>query len=139
MAVFRVTSDDERDLMKKTQQWVNLGLLVVAALVFVFLNQLLATVWNVLRLPLSGDWAFEPSQVIAFVVAVALAAFLRRYEKANRFLNEVVEELSKVSWAERQETVSSAGVVVIVLVAASLLLFLIDSFWRYVIRGVLVS
>ena len=125
--------------MEKTQKWVNLGLLVAAVLIFLFLNQLFSALWGMARLPVNEDWPIEPAQILAFVVAAGAAFWARRYRRSNVFLNEVAEELSKVSWPERKDTVSSAGVVVILLSIASVVLFLIDSLWRFAVQGLLLG
>lgn len=125
--------------MEKTQKWVNLGLLIAATLIFLFLDQLFTTLWSFARLPINEDWPVEPAQLLAFVVAAGLALWARRYKRSNVFLNEVASELSKVTWPERKETISSAGVVVILISIAALLLFLIDSLWRVAIQGTLLA
>jgi len=81
----------------------------------------------------------EPAQILAFVVSAGLWLWARRYQRANIFLNEVAAELSKVTWPERKETVSSAGVVVVLISIAALILFLIDSLWRVAIQGMLMG
>ncbi|HEX5035655.1 MAG TPA: preprotein translocase subunit SecE [bacterium] len=125
--------------MEKTQKWVNLGLLVAAVLIFLFLNQLFSALWGFARLPVNEDWPVEPAQILAFVVAAGAALWARRYQRSNVFLNEVATELSKVSWPERKDTVSSAGVVVVLISIASLILFLIDSLWRFAVQGLLLG
>jgi preprotein translocase subunit SecE len=121
----------------QTQKWVNLGLLVAALLVFLFINQLLGALWGVARLPVGDEWPVEPSQILAFLVAAGLALWARRYAKANVFFNEVVLELSKVTWPERKETVASAGVVIVLVAVATAILFLIDQLWRVAMKGLL--
>jgi preprotein translocase subunit SecE len=125
--------------MEKTQKWVNLGLLIAAGLVFFFLKELFSALWGFVRLPLNEDWLIEPSQGLAFAVSFGLALWARRYQRANIFLNEVASELSKVTWPERKETVSSAGVVVVLLSIASFILFLIDYLWRFAVQGLLLG
>jgi preprotein translocase subunit SecE len=120
----------------QTQKWVNLGLLVAALLVFLFVNQLLGALWGVARLPLGDDWPVEPSQILAFLVAAGVAFWARRYRRANGFFNEVVLELSKVTWPERKETVASAGVVIVLIGIAAAILFLIDQLWRVSMKGI---
>lgn len=122
---------------KQTQKWVNLGLLVVAVLVFLFFNQLFTALWDVARLPVNEEWPVAPAQLIAFVLAAGLVFGARSYKRANTFFNEVVVELSKVTWPEPKETVSSAGVVIVLIGIAAMILFVIDQLWRVAMRGVL--
>lgn len=109
----------------------------MCVLVFLFCNQLFDALWNVARLPVNEDWPVQPAQLLSFVVAAGLFISLRTYQKANVFFNEVVLELSKVSWPERKETISSARVVIIILAIATMILFLIDQLWRVAMRGAL--
>ncbi len=122
---------------QQTQKWVNLGFLVAAVLVFLFANQILSALWGVTRLPLGEDWPVEPAQILAFLIAAGLALWARRYQTANGFFNEVVVELSKVTWPERKETVSSAGVVIVLVAVATAILFVMDQLWRVAMKGVL--
>jgi preprotein translocase subunit SecE len=123
--------------MMQTQKWVNLGLLVAALLGFLFLNQLLGALWGLARLPVGEDWPVEPAQILAFAAVAGLALWARRYQRANGFFNEVVLELSKVTWPVRKETVSSAGVVIVLIGIATAILFVIDQIWRVAMKGLL--
>ncbi len=121
----------------QTQKWVNLGLLFGSAAVFLFVSKLAEFAWDLSRLPVPADWPVEPVYLIGFALAVVAGLVVRRHEVANTFLNEVVLELSRVTWPTRKETVASAGVVVVMIAIASLVLFLIDSLWGTMIRGLL--
>ena len=121
----------------QTQKWVNLSLLFASTAVFLFMSQLAALLWEVGRLPSPQEWPVEPSQLASFVIAAALGVLARRHERINLFLNEVVLELTRVSWPKRKETVASAGVVVVLVGIAALILFVIDTLWGTAVRGIL--
>lgn len=121
----------------QTQKWVNLGLLVASVLIFLFCSQLFEALWGLARLPINEDWPLEPHWVVSFLVAAGLFLWVRRYQKANVFFNEVATELSKVSWPPSKETVLSARVVIVILAIATAALFVIDQLWRVAIRGAL--
>ena len=121
----------------ETQKSVNLALVVMTTLVFVFLSKLAFLVWGWLNLPVFEDWTVQLPYLVSFVLAVVLGASVRRSQVANTFFNEVVEELARVSWPQRKETVSSAVVVVILLAISAGSLLIIDTLWRAVIRGLL--
>ena len=121
----------------QTQKWVNLGLLLSGGIIFLFLSKLTIAVWDLTRLPISEEWPVEPPYLIGFAVAAGIAFWVRRNDRANNFLNEVGLELSRVTWPGRKETVASAGVVVVLIGIAALILFLIDTLWGTMIRGVL--
>ena len=121
----------------QTQKWVNFSLLVASFLVFLFLNRLVEALWNLVLLPEMADWVVAPATLIAFVFAAGSGLLARQNERSNGFLNEVVLELSKVSWPARDETFKSAGVVAVLVGIASLILFVVDALWGTIIRGVL--
>lgn len=121
----------------QTQKWVNLSLLLGSAIVFLFLSKLTIAVWDLSRLPILEEWPVEPPYLIGFGIAVGVGLWVRRNDRANNFLNEVALELSRVTWPARKETVASAGVVVVLIGIAALILFLIDTLWGTMIRGVL--
>lgn len=121
----------------QTQKWVNLGLLFGSAALFIFLSRLVGVIWDLGRLPVPSEWPVEPVYLIGFAAAVAAGVLTRRNEVANVFLNEVVLELSRVTWPTRKETIASAGVVVVLIAICAVILFLIDSLWGTVIRGIL--
>jgi preprotein translocase subunit SecE len=121
----------------QTQKWVNLGLLFSSAALFIFVSRLVGMGWDLARLPIPAEWPVEPVYLIGFVAAVAVGVMTRRNEAANTFFNEVVLELSRVTWPTRKETVASAGVVVVLIAICAVILFLIDSLWGTMIRGIL--
>ncbi|MBJ6725867.1 preprotein translocase subunit SecE [Geomesophilobacter sediminis] len=59
--------------------------------------------------------------------------------KAKNFFEEVREELAKVTWPTRKETISTAQVVVVIIVLISLYLGVCDSvlnsFIKWILRG----
>jgi preprotein translocase subunit SecE len=121
----------------QTQKWVNFGLLLGGAIIFLFLSKLTTAVWDLSRLPLLEEWPVDPPYLIGFGIAAGMAVWVRRNDGTNNFLNEVALELSRVTWPGRKETVASAGVVVVLIGIAALILFLIDTLWGTMIRGVL--
>lgn len=121
----------------QTQKWVNSALLIGAGAFYLFAYQLVAALWDVGRLPVPEDWPVEPSHLIGFAMAAGVALWARSSAAANGFFNEVVLELSKVTWPNRKESVGSAGVVIVLVGIAALLLFVIDSIWGMTIKGIL--
>lgn len=121
----------------QTQKWVNLAILLGSLALFVFLGKMLGVIWDLGRLPLLEDWPVPPAYAVALVLTASASFWARKNEKANSFLNEVALELSRVTWPGRKETVASAGVVVVLVAVASLILFLVDTLWGTVIRGIL--
>lgn len=129
---------DDRGIGRmQTQKWVNLGLLLGSTAVFLFLGKLLGAIWDMVRLPAFALLSIESYYLLSFLVALGVGIAVRRNVQANGFLNDVVVELSRVTWPQRKETVASAGVVIVLVGIAALLLFLIDSLWGTMIRGLM--
>ncbi len=104
-----------------------MGLAAVA--LWLVLKQMLEQVWEIFRLPLLEG---APVQLPALAAGVlSLLAFLiaRINRKVFNFLDEVANELAKVSWPTMQETVASTGVIIVMVGIASLILFGFDGLW----------
>lgn len=57
-------------------------------------------------------------------------------KKVAKFSKEVRSEMSKVTWPNRQETIASTIMVLVIAVIASLFFFLVDQFFTWVIKFV---
>ena len=121
--------------MAGTQKIVNLGLMIGAAGLFLFLSRLVGLVWNLASLPRMSEWLVRPHDLIGFVLVAGTFVYVRRLDTANTFLNEAVTELSKVTWPNRQETVASTGVSCILVAICALILLGFDSLWGVVLQG----
>lgn len=120
--------------MQSTQKIVNLGLILGGVAVFLFLSNLVQTLWSLTHLPRMHEWIFTPPDMISFVLTVGAGFYTRRHERANQFLNEVVTELSKVTWPESKETALSTGISCILVVICALILLTYDLFWGWAMR-----
>ena len=122
----------------QNQKWVNLGYLALAALV--------AYVFFLGGLKISAFWDLEARirkieliiRVAALVAGGLVFALLYSNRKANLFMTEVVEELSKVSWPTQKETTSSTAIVIVMVVLSGLVLGLLDYVWTRLLQLVLV-
>ena len=54
-----------------------------------------------------------------------------------KYLREVRQEVSKVTWPSKKETFTSAGIVLIVISIAAVNLMLVDQFFSFLVRVVL--
>ncbi len=120
----------------QTQKWVNLGYLISAGLLFLFFSRLNGFIWAATRLPRFEEGPVTLDVAVAFLIAIALALWARMWNTANLFFNEVVVELSKVTWPLRKETVASSGIVALLVGIAALLLTLMDLIWGTMARGI---
>jgi preprotein translocase subunit SecE len=54
-----------------------------------------------------------------------------------KYLREVRQEVSKVTWPSKKETFTSAGIVLIVISIAAVILMLVDQSFSFLVRVVL--
>ena len=54
-----------------------------------------------------------------------------------KYLREVRQEVSKVTWPSKKETFTSAGIVLIVISIAAVILMLLDQFFAFIVRVIL--
>lgn len=100
-----------------------------ALALWLLLRQMLEQVWEIFRLPLFVDWPIQVPALGALVGAVAFFVLVKRNNKAMTFLDEVANELSKVTWPNGRETVMSTGVIIVMVGIASMILFGFDVLW----------
>lgn len=86
-----------------------------------------------------GQWKpefGEPKDEIVYLVAgligVLVAVYYWRKAEARKYVMEVAEELSKVTWPSRKEVTNSTTVVVFTTVFATVFFALMDRFWGFI-------
>jgi preprotein translocase subunit SecE len=86
-----------------------------------------------------GQWKpelGEPRDDVVFpvagVIGVVIALYYWRKVEARQYVNEVAEELSKVTWPTRKEVTSSTTVVVLTTLFATVFFALMDRFWGFI-------
>jgi preprotein translocase subunit SecE len=106
------------------ERWVQTSFILGAALLFMLFGQLVHAVWDLFAEP-------DPKLIapIAGLLAVALAVGLYRMPTVHKFSFEVANELSKVTWPDRQETWKQTVVVIALSVIAAIILGLFDAAW----------
>jgi preprotein translocase subunit SecE len=82
------------------------------------------------------DQIDELSVAIALVLATGVTVHYWRQAKARILVEEVAEELTKVTWPTRQEVTSSTTVVIITTLLATVFFALMDQFWLWVTKHV---
>lgn len=115
------------------QKWVNLS--------FVAASLLTAYVLFVLAMKFSVVFDFEGRirsldkilLAAAFVFGIGLFIALIKNQTANGFMNEVVAEVSKVTWPTNNETFKATIAVLIAVTIAGIVLWTVDSVWVYLI------
>lgn len=120
--------------MINTQRIVNIGFGGLAVVLGIFVRQIADLIWGIVRLPIPQDLPFTPADAIGFAVAIITFFVLRRHQKANTFTNEVVVELSKVTWPPKKETLLSTVVVGVMVGICAVILFAFDTLWGTVVK-----
>jgi preprotein translocase SecE subunit len=119
------------------QKWVNLSYLAAAALlgylVFALSSKLVGTYDLETRVHNIGLIV----QIASVVAGGILFLVLYRNDDANQFMNEVMLELSRVTWPTQKETTSSTIVVIIMVLLSGLILGLLDYFWVTLLKWIL--
>ena len=121
------------------QKWVNLSYLAVAMLVgyvfFAIATKLIGTY------DLESRLGVHHIELVAQGVSVAISAIvmfaLWRNDQANQFMNEVMVELSRVTWPTQRETYVSTIIVIVMVVVSGAILGALDSLWTYLLKLVL--
>jgi preprotein translocase subunit SecE len=119
------------------QKWVNISYLAVAGLLgyLVFAGagkivgayDLEAQVKNI-DLMLRG---------VSILSGAALFLALYRSEQANQFMNEVVVELTRVTWPAPKDTRSATWIVIVMVLISGVILGFLDYLWVQLLKGIL--
>lgn len=119
------------------QKWVNLSF-VAGALLVAYVSFVLASKFSVI-LDFEGRIRNLDKIIMAGSAVVGLVLFFgfSRNKVANGFMNEVVAEVSKVTWPTQNETVKGTVAVLVAVTIAGVILWTVDSVWVYFI-GLLV-
>ena len=119
------------------QKWVNIIFMVVAILVasilFVGLTKI-AAIYNLESTVKSIDLIIRLGSIFLGAL-VGLGLYL--YDSSNAFMNEVVLELSRVTWPGNKETTGATIYVLMFVLIAGLVLGGFDSLWAWIIKQIL--
>jgi preprotein translocase subunit SecE len=94
---------------------------------------------------LAGFYAFAQYSVLlrtvgliaAIVVAVLIALQTEQGRVAASYLRETQVEVRKVVWPTREETVQTTGIVILVVLVFAAILFVLDYFLGWAVRGII--
>ena len=79
----------------------------------------------------------SPKPEVAGSMPATPASFKTMKLNPAKYLREVRQEVSKVTWPSKKETFTSAGIVLIVISIAAVILMLVDQFFSFLVRIVL--
>ncbi len=119
------------------QKWVNMTFLfaslMVASVAFVGLSKLSA-VYNL-------ESSFKQIDLYLRIGSIALGAILGFglyfNDKSNAFMNEVILEMSRVTWPASKDTINATIWVILFVLVAGALLGAFDSLWSWIIKMLL--
>ena len=106
------------------ERWVQFGFIGLAFVVFFFLDKVISLVWERFAEP-------DPmiSAISAGIVGLLVGFFAYTNPATRKLADEVVTELSQVTWPSRDETYVSTVVVVVTSVVAALYTGMFDALW----------
>lgn len=119
------------------QKWVNLSYLALAILfgylIFSFAGKIVGAYDLEVRIR-NIDLVLRGLAVLA---GGLLFVGLYRSEQANQFMNEVVVELSRVTWPTTKDTSSATMIVIVMVLISGIVLGLLDYCWIQLLKWVL--
>ena len=116
------------------QKWVNLSYLVLAVIVGYIVFQLSAKTVGIYDLETRLHNVDLIVRGISVAVAGILFFVLYRNDQANQFMNEVMVELSRVTWPTQKETSSATMIVIIMVIISGVVLGLLDYLWTTLLK-----
>lgn len=122
--------------MPNLKKWVSLSFLFCGVITAIFLREIFEVVFNAVGFVQSG-WLLAPSDIAGVVVGLAVFVFFVKWPRANGYLENVLVELSKVTWPARKETVISTGVVAVLVSIATAIVLFFDTIWAWIARSIL--
>jgi preprotein translocase SecE subunit len=106
------------------ERWVQFAFIVLAGVLFFVAERLTAVIWEQFAEP---DMTIVSA--VAAIIGILAAFLLYRDSRVNALSNEVVGELSKVTWPTKQETYVSTVVVIVTSLIAAVYTGLMDALW----------
>ncbi len=121
----------------QTQKWVNLSFIAVAAM----LGALVFWTFQNMTGYLDLESKIKKLQIVIPVVSIlsglVVFAILAFNKQANTFMNEVVTELSKVTWPTHKEVSSGTFITIVMVLISGVILGLLDYVWTLVMTWIL--
>jgi preprotein translocase SecE subunit len=118
------------------QKWVNLSYLALAILLGYVIFSLGGKVVGTYDLEARVRDIDLILRGVSVAVAALLFVILWRNDDANQFMNEVMVELSRVTWPSHKETTSATTVVIVMVLISGLALGLLDYIWTTFLKWI---
>jgi preprotein translocase SecE subunit len=119
------------------QKWVNFSFIAAAVLVAFILDRAFGSV--------AAAWDLETrirnielyTRVGSLVFGLIAFLVMSKTQSVQRFTQEVVTELTKVTWPAGRETLGSTGIVIVMVLISSVVLGLLDFAWTKLLQWIL--
>ena len=121
----------------KTKKIINICLIILCVFLYLVASQIAELVFDWLEIATTRDYLLTFSEIASIVFCALVFVFARRSKRLTGFLNEAVNELSKVSYPTKKESGQSAVVVIVMVGIATLFLALFDSVWSFLTQLIL--
>lgn len=119
------------------QKWVNLSYLAVAILLGYIVFAASMQIGGILDLEAKVKNFHLVAQGASLLIGAILFLTLYKHENVNQFMNEVMVELSRVTWPTQKETTSATIIVIVMVLISGMILGLLDYFFTYVIKQII--
>ena len=126
--------------MQSKERYVIVSILVAAMIVAMTLARGFEWIW--VAAGINDPYIFGIRQLpltalMAYVVSFGTAIFCLKNDNIRTLSNEVVDELSNVTWPSREETVQATIVVVVTVLICAAFIGLFDAVWLWLTNRLL--
>ncbi|MFZ9594614.1 MAG: preprotein translocase subunit SecE [Bdellovibrionia bacterium] len=119
------------------QKWVNLSFVAISALLGYIIYSSTGKLVALYDLEARVRYLDLILRVVSVLSGGILFLGLYLNEQANQFMNEVVVELTRVSWPTPKDTRSATMIVILMVVISGLVLSFLDYFWVQALKWLL--
>lgn len=119
------------------QKWVNLSYLALAILFGYIIFSMAGKIVGAYDLEARVRNVELILRGVSVVSGAILFMVLYRNEQANQFMNEVIVELSRVTWPTQKDTSSATLVVIVMVLISGLVLGFLDYCWIHLLKWIL--
>ncbi len=118
-------------------RYVNLSFVVIGLALYLVLGEVIGALLKIFgsstNMQILGA-NFRLSNLLAMIIAITAAIWLRRNEKVHTYAMEVGSELSKVTWPTWKDTKRATIVVIVTTLVIASILGLLDLAWGALTR-----
>lgn len=118
-------------------RYVNLSFVVIGLALYIILGEFLGAVIGIFGSSANFQVLgtnFRLAHLLALVISIAVAIWLRRNERVHTYAMEVGSELSKVTWPTWKDTKRATLVVIVTTLIIGAILGLLDLAWGALTR-----